>query len=174
MEPGTCDPARLALLNSRGAEQVEVDLPHLQYGVAVYAFTAPAEDGSNLGRYYEECYLQAQKVRTLILDDYRQAFRTVDVVCCPTTRTAAFRLGERTENPLEMYQSDVNTVCSSLAGLPAISVPCGLAGDRLPVGLQFTGPAFGEPMLFRAAGAYEEASGYRNMAAPVQAGGEVS
>ncbi len=122
--------------------------------------------------YYEECYLQAQKVRTLILDDYAQAFRTVDVICCPTTMTPAFCLGERTENPLEMYQSDVNTVCSSLAGLPAISIPCGFSDGRLPVGLQFTGPAHGEHLLFRAAQAFEKRSGFRNMAAPVAGGGE--
>ncbi len=209
----------LELLRSLGAELEQVDLPHHHHGVAVYAFSAAAEAGSNLGRYdgvrfgerlgeelglegmyvktrsrgfgpevkrrillgthalragyYEECYLQAQKARTLILGDYREAFRTVDMICCPTTMTPAFRLEERTENPLEMYQSDVNTVCSSLAGLPAISVPCGLAGDRLPVGLQFTGPAHGEPALFRAARAFEDVSGYRNMAATVARGGEV-
>ncbi len=97
----------------------------------------------------EERYLQAQKVCTLIADDHRQAFHRVDVICCPTTITPAFRLGERTENPLAMYRSYSNTVCSSLAGLPAISVPCGLAG------------------------AYEEASGFRNLAAPLAVGGEV-
>jgi len=114
--------------------------------------------------YVEQCYQQAGRVRTLIRDDHRRAFERVDMVCCPTTLTPAFRLGERTDRPLRMYQSDVNTVCSSLAGLPAITVPCGLAAGRLPVGLQFIGPAHGEPALFRGARAYEAASGIRSPA----------
>jgi aspartyl-tRNA(Asn)/glutamyl-tRNA(Gln) amidotransferase subunit A len=120
--------------------------------------------------YVEQSYVQAQKVRTMMLDEYRRAFAAVDVVCCPTAATPAFQLGERTEDPLTMYRSDEFTVCSSLAGLPSISVPCGLAGGTLPTGLQFTGPAHAEELLFRVAGAYEAAAGYRNMVAPLTVG----
>ena len=101
--------------------------------------------------YYDAYYVKAQQVRTLIRHDYDSAFQDVDTVALPTTPTTAFKLGERTEDPLQMYLSDVFTAAANLAGLPAISVPCGLTSDRLPVGLQLTGRAFDEPTLFRAA-----------------------
>ena len=88
--------------------------------------------------YYDAYYLKAQQIRTLIRRDYDEAFAHVDVVAVPTTPTAAFRLGERTDDPLQMYLSDVFTVGAPLAGLPAISIPCGLTPERLPVGLQLT------------------------------------
>jgi len=104
--------------------------------------------------YYDAYYLKAQKVRALIRHDYDAAFGQVDVVALPTTPTPAFKLGERTDDPLQMYLSDVFTAAANLAGLPAISVPCGLAG-RLPVGLQLTGRPFEEETLLRAAHAIE-------------------
>jgi aspartyl-tRNA(Asn)/glutamyl-tRNA(Gln) amidotransferase subunit A len=105
--------------------------------------------------YYDAYYVKAQKVRALIRRDYDHAFADVDTVVVPTTPTTAFKLGERTEDPLQMYLSDVFTAAANLAGLPAISVPCGLTADRLPVGLQLTARAFDEPTLFRAAHAIE-------------------
>ena len=105
--------------------------------------------------YYDAYYLKAQKVRTLIRRDYDEAFARVDLVAVPTTPTVAFRLGERTEDPLQMYLSDVFTAAANLAGLPAISVPVGLSKERLPVGLQLTARPFDEAALVRAAAALE-------------------
>jgi aspartyl-tRNA(Asn)/glutamyl-tRNA(Gln) amidotransferase subunit A len=89
--------------------------------------------------YYDAYYLKAQQVRTLIVRDYDRAFERVDLVAMPTSPTAAFRIGERVADPLQMYLADVFTVSANLAGLPAISTPCGFTGDRLPIGLQLTG-----------------------------------
>jgi len=108
--------------------------------------------------YYDAYYLRAQKVRTLIRRDFEQAFASCDVVATPTTPTPAFRLGEKTEDPLQMYLADIFTVPASLAGIPAISVPCGLASG-LPVGLQLLARPFDETTLLQAAHAYEAAAG---------------
>jgi aspartyl-tRNA(Asn)/glutamyl-tRNA(Gln) amidotransferase subunit A len=105
--------------------------------------------------YYDAYYVKAQKVRALIRQDYDAAFAHVDVIALPTSPTTAFKLGERTSDPLQMYLADVFTAAANLAGLPAISVPCGLTPDRLPVGLQLTARPFDEPALFRAAHALE-------------------
>ena len=109
--------------------------------------------------YYDAYYRKAQQVRTLITRDYERAFASVDVVAMPTAPTTAFRLGEKVEDPLQMYLADIFTVSANLSGLPAISVPCGLDGQGLPVGLQLTAPAFDETTLLRAAAAYEDARG---------------
>jgi aspartyl-tRNA(Asn)/glutamyl-tRNA(Gln) amidotransferase subunit A len=105
--------------------------------------------------YYDAYYVKAQKVRALIRQDYDRAFADVDTVALPTTPTPAFRIGERTDDPLQMYLSDVFTAAANLAGLPAISVPCGVTPERLPAGLQLTARPFDEPSLFRAAHAIE-------------------
>jgi aspartyl-tRNA(Asn)/glutamyl-tRNA(Gln) amidotransferase subunit A len=105
--------------------------------------------------YYDAYYLKAQQVRTLIRRDYELAFEQVDVVAMPTSPTAAFKIGERVSDPLQMYLADVFTVSANLAGLPAISVPCGFTGAGLPIGLQFTGRMFDEPTMLRVAHAYE-------------------
>ncbi len=108
--------------------------------------------------YYDAYYLKAQQVRTLIRRDFDAAFSTVDAVALPTSPTPAFRLGERTSDPLQMYLADIFTVTAPLAGLPALSVPCGFASGRLPIGLQLIGRAWEESTLFRIAGAYEQAT----------------
>lgn len=105
--------------------------------------------------YYDAYYLQAQRVRTLIRRDYEEAFTRVDAVAMPTSPTAAFRLGERLDDPLQMYLADVFTVSANLAGLPAISVPCGFTPEGLPVGLQLVGRPFDEATLCRLADGYE-------------------
>jgi aspartyl-tRNA(Asn)/glutamyl-tRNA(Gln) amidotransferase subunit A len=105
--------------------------------------------------YYDAYYVKAQKVRALIRQDYDAVFAQVDMVALPTTPTPAFKLGERTEDPLQMYLSDVFTAAANLAGLPAISVPSGLTPEHLPVGLQLTARPFDEPSLFRGAYAIE-------------------
>jgi aspartyl-tRNA(Asn)/glutamyl-tRNA(Gln) amidotransferase subunit A len=107
--------------------------------------------------YYDAYYLKAQQVRTLIRRDYEQAFDTVDALALPTSPTPAFRLGERMNDPLQMYLADVFTVSANLAGIPGVSVPCGLTHDRLPVGLQILGRPFDEATVLRAAHAYERA-----------------
>jgi aspartyl-tRNA(Asn)/glutamyl-tRNA(Gln) amidotransferase subunit A len=107
--------------------------------------------------YYDAYYLRAQKVRTLIRRDFEQAFASCDVVATPTTPTPAFRFGEKTEDPLQMYLADIFTVPANLAGIPAISVPCGLASS-LPVGLQLQGRPFDEVTLLRAARTFEAAA----------------
>ncbi len=105
--------------------------------------------------YYDAYYLKAQQVRTLVRRDYEQAFEHVDAVAMPTCPTPAFKLGERMDDPLELYLVDVFTVSANLAGLPALSVPCGLTADRLPIGLQLTGRPFDEATLLRIGDAYE-------------------
>jgi aspartyl-tRNA(Asn)/glutamyl-tRNA(Gln) amidotransferase subunit A len=101
--------------------------------------------------YYEAYYGQAQKVRTLIIRDYRAAFERFDVLVSPTSPTTAFRIGERADDPMAMYLSDVFTIPANLAGVPAISVPCGLDGAGLPVGLQLTAPVLEEARVLRVA-----------------------
>jgi aspartyl-tRNA(Asn)/glutamyl-tRNA(Gln) amidotransferase subunit A len=109
--------------------------------------------------YYDAYYLRAQKVRTLIRRDFDAAFADVDLIVSPTSPSVAFRIGERTADPLAMYLSDICTIPVSLAGLPAISIPCGLS-EGLPVGLQIAGPAFSENRLLDAAHAIEGALGF--------------
>jgi aspartyl-tRNA(Asn)/glutamyl-tRNA(Gln) amidotransferase subunit A len=108
--------------------------------------------------YYDAYYLKAQQVRTLIRRDFERAFETVDIVAMPTTPTAAFRLGEHTADPLQMYLADIFTVSAPLSGLPALSVPCGFTSERLPVGLQLTGRAWDEPTVLRVGDAFERAT----------------
>jgi aspartyl-tRNA(Asn)/glutamyl-tRNA(Gln) amidotransferase subunit A len=114
--------------------------------------------------YYDAYYGRAQKVRTKIAEDFAKAFETVDLIVTPTAPTVAFALGEKLGDPLAMYLNDYCTVPMSLAGIPAISIPCGLAGG-LPVGFQLTGPAFSENAMFDAAHALELAFGFDGSAA---------
>ena len=109
--------------------------------------------------YYDQYYLKAQKVRTLLARDFERAFESVDAVVAPTSPTTAFALGERVHDPVSMYLSDVYTVPVNLAGIPALSVPCGLSASGLPVGLQIMVDKFREPVMFRVAQAYERAAG---------------
>ena len=116
--------------------------------------------------YYDAYYLRAQKVRTLIRRDFETAFGPCDVIATPTTPTPAFHLGEKTGDPLQMYLADIFTVPANLAGLPALSLPCGLAGG-LPVGLQLIGRSFDEATLLRAGAAYQRATRHHELAPPV-------
>jgi aspartyl-tRNA(Asn)/glutamyl-tRNA(Gln) amidotransferase subunit A len=109
--------------------------------------------------YYDAYYLKGQKVRALIAQDFRDAFAKVDAIVTPTSPVPAFRLGERTADPLQMYLADIYTVTGSLAGVPGISVPCGKICGKLPVGLQVFGPAFGEARVLQLAHAFEQAGG---------------
>ena len=107
--------------------------------------------------YYDAYYLKAQKVRTLLTRDFDQAFRKVDAIVTPTSPTAAFRLGEKSNDPLAMYLADIYTVTADLAGIPGISVPCGETKENLPIGLQILGKHFDEGTILRIAHAYEQA-----------------
>jgi aspartyl-tRNA(Asn)/glutamyl-tRNA(Gln) amidotransferase subunit A len=109
--------------------------------------------------YYDAYYGQAQKVRTVIRDEHAAAFEGFDVLVSPTSPTVAFELGARTENPLAMYAADLLTIPSNMAGLPGLSIPCGLS-EGLPVGFQLIGPQFSENVLFRAGHALERAIGF--------------
>ncbi len=112
--------------------------------------------------YYDAYYKKAQQVRTLIRQEFQEAFERYDALIMPTSPTVAFKLGARTGDPLAMYLSDVCTIPANIAGLPGISVPAGFSGN-LPVGLQILGPQFGDDKILRVAYAYEQASGWRLM-----------
>jgi aspartyl-tRNA(Asn)/glutamyl-tRNA(Gln) amidotransferase subunit A len=117
--------------------------------------------------YHDAYYLKAQQVRTLILRDYATAFEHVDVVAMPTSPIPPFKIGERVSDPLQMYLADIFTVSANLAGLPAVSMPCGFSADCLPVGLQLTGRAFDEATILRAADAYERDTEWWKQASPI-------
>jgi aspartyl-tRNA(Asn)/glutamyl-tRNA(Gln) amidotransferase subunit A len=136
---------------------------------AMYAKTRAAGFGAEVKRriilgtyalrsgYYDAYYLRAQKVRTLIKRDFERAFERCDVLVAPTAPSTAFKLGEKISDPLQMYMSDVYTIPINLAGLPAMSIPCGFV-DGLPVGLQLIAPPLQEERLFAVAGAYQRAT----------------
>ena len=198
--------AAVKVLQNAGAELVDVNLPHTDYGLAAYYIIAPAECSSNLARYdgvkygasfqdaenvtdaylrtrragfgtevrrrimlgtyalssgyYDAYYLKAQKVRTLIKRDFDGAFEKCEAIVNATSPTVAFPIGSKTQNPLAMYLCDVLTLGGNLAGLPGISVPCGMS-EGLPVGLQVLAPQWREDVALRVARAYEVASGVK-------------
>lgn len=173
------------MLEKMGAEIVEVSLPHSEYAISTYYLTATSEASSNLGRYngvvygeqrdefgeevkkriilgtyalsagyYDAFYLKASKVRDLIKQDFDKAFSKVDCLISPVAPSLPYKLGEKS-NPLQMYLSDIYTISANLAGIPAISLPCGVS-DGLPVGMQILGPHFGEESILRVAYSYEQ------------------
>ena len=141
----------------------------------MYEFTRAAGFGAEVRRrvligtyvlsagYYDAYYLKAQRVRTLIARDFEAAFERVDCILTPTAPSAAFAIGEKTDDPIAMYLNDVFTVPANLAGLPAISIPAGLSGDGLPLGLQITGRAFDEETVLRVAEVLETAAHFRHL-----------
>ena len=145
--PRTAGATELDQMYERTRDERFGDEPKRRIMLGTYALSAG---------YYEAYYGQAQKVRTVISEEHRAAFERFDVLVSATSPTVAFRLGERTANPLAMYASDLLTIPSNVAGLPGLSIPCGLS-DGLPVGLQLIGPQFSENVLFRAGHALERA-----------------
>jgi aspartyl-tRNA(Asn)/glutamyl-tRNA(Gln) amidotransferase subunit A len=120
--------------------------------------------------YYDAYYLRAQKVRTLIRRDFDDAFAKVDAILCPTSPTPAFRLGERTGDPLQMYLADVFTLAANMAGICGISIPCGFAeveGTKLPIGLQILGKALNEATILRVAHTYEQSTDWHRAKPPL-------
>jgi aspartyl-tRNA(Asn)/glutamyl-tRNA(Gln) amidotransferase subunit A len=119
--------------------------------------------------YYDAYYLRAQKIRALIKRDFDDAFKKCDVIACPTSPTAAFKIGEKSGDPLRMYLNDVFTVTCNIAGIAGISIPCGFTtGDKpLPIGLQLLGPNFSEAKLLRVARVYESATDWHKRSSDV-------
>ena len=206
----------MARYRELGADIVEVDLPHMDYGIAAYYVIAPCEASSNLARYdgvhfghrtsqpvrdivelfsrsraegfgdevkrrimigtyalssgyYDAYYVKALKIRRLIKQDFDRAFEKCDAVLSPTSPTPAFRIGEKTADPLQMYLVDVFTVTCNIAGIAGISIPCGFtSGDKpLPIGLQLLGPTFSEDRLLRIARMYEAVTDWHTRRPPL-------
>jgi len=151
-----------APLSGRGGELLDMYMRTRTEG-----FGAEAQRRILLGTYvlsqgyYDAYYLKGMKVRTLIKQGFDEAFKRCDVVAMPTAPSPAFRIGEKTEDPLEMYLSDIYTISANLAGVPALSLPCGFSSDGLPIGLQLLAGPFKEDVLLRAAYAYEQATEWR-------------
>ena len=116
---------------------------------------------------YDAYYNRAQKVRRLLRQDFEQAFAKCDAILTPTSPTAAFKVGERTADPLQMYLADIFTIAVNLAGICGLSVPCGLTSGRLPIGLQILGPMWGEETILRAAHAYEQSTPWHKERPPL-------
>jgi aspartyl-tRNA(Asn)/glutamyl-tRNA(Gln) amidotransferase subunit A len=121
--------------------------------------------------YYDAYYLKARKTRALVQRDFENAFETCDAILMPTTPTPAFRLGEKLDDPLQMYLCDVMTVAVNLAGVPGLSIPCGTSGEGLPVGLQIVGPGRADADILRIGRAFERETGFFNRIAPLGNGG---
>jgi aspartyl-tRNA(Asn)/glutamyl-tRNA(Gln) amidotransferase subunit A len=119
--------------------------------------------------YYEAYYHKAQQVRTLLKEDFRHAFESCDAIITPTAPTPAFPIGEKVDDPMAMYLNDIYTVTANLAGIPGMSVPCGLSATGLPIGFQLLGPYWSEAALFRLGHAYEQARPFTALP-PVYAG----
>lgn len=118
--------------------------------------------------YYDAYYLKAQQVRTLIKQDFEKAFAEVDLIACPVSPSTAFRIGEKTDDPLAMYLTDVFTISLNVAGICGISVPCGFDNQGLPIGLQLVGPHLGEETVLRAAYAYEQSTTWHQQRAELK------
>ena len=123
--------------------------------------------------YYDAYYAKALKVRTLIQRDFLEAFKTCQAIVTPTAPTPPFRLGEKLEDPLAMYLSDIFTISVNLAGVPALALPCGFTTESLPIGMQLIAPPFGEETLFQLGGAYEQATEWHTRKPPLATAGSV-
>jgi aspartyl-tRNA(Asn)/glutamyl-tRNA(Gln) amidotransferase subunit A len=192
------------VLESQGAELVEISLPHTKYAIATYYVITPCEVSSNMARYdgiryghsveapkdlidyyfkvrssgfgdevkrrimigtyalsagyYDAYYRQAQKVRTILKQEFDEAFRKVDVILSPTSPTPAFKVGAHADDPVAMYLEDVFLCAQPMAGIPCMSIPCGFSSDNLPIGLQLMGKQWDEATVLRTGHAYEKAT----------------
>lgn len=122
--------------------------------------------------YYDAYYKKAQQVRTLVMDQFNKAFEKYDIIVTPTSPTTAFEIGGKSSNPMEMYLADICTVSVNIAGLPGISIPCGVDSDGLPIGMQIIGNKFDEETILKAAYAYEQETNFREKYKPTFKGGE--
>ena len=121
--------------------------------------------------YYDAYYKKAQQVRTLVMNEFNKAFEKYDVIITPTSPTTAFKIGEKSTNPMEMYLADICTVSVNIAGLPGISIPCGIDSKGLPIGMQIIGKKFDEETIIKAAYAYEQETNFRDKYKPTFKGG---
>jgi aspartyl-tRNA(Asn)/glutamyl-tRNA(Gln) amidotransferase subunit A len=155
-----------------GARRSEASVASLYVDTRTKGFGAEVKRRILLGTfalssgYYDAYYGRAMRARRILARDFDRAFAAADVIVCPSIPAPAFRLGEKVDDPLQMYLSDIFTVPASLAGLPAISIPSGLTADGLPLGLQIMAPRFGEETLFAAAFAFEREIGFPSDAPP--------
>ncbi len=211
LDPQVAGAVRSAVetLETLGAQTVDVELPHTEYGVAAYYLIAPSEACSNLARYdgvkyglrdhdqaeliqmyratrskgfgaevqrriligtyalsagyYDAYYKKASQIRTLIMDDFKKAFEHCDVIASPAAPTAATVIGAHAGDPLSMYLSDVYTLPANLAGIPGISLPCGMTVEGLPIGLQLMAGHFREDVLLKAAFNFEQATEFHKL-----------
>jgi len=108
--------------------------------------------------YYDAYYRQAQKVRTLTMQDFEKAYEEVDVICAPISPTPAFKIGAHENDPVALWLEDIFSVAQPLAGIPALSIPCGFSKDNLPIGLQIMGPQWGEETVLKVGHAFEQAA----------------
>jgi len=196
----------MGVLESLGAQCVEVSLPHTRYAVAAYYVIAPCEASSNLARYdgvkygmrdmsqtglaemqratrskgfgpevqrriilgtyalsagyYDAYYKKASQVRTLVIEDFKKAFETCDVIIAPVAPTPACPIGEMADAPLQMYLGDIFTLSANLAGIPGMSTPCGFSDPGMPIGLQILGSHFNEKTIFRVAHHFQQATDF--------------
>jgi aspartyl-tRNA(Asn)/glutamyl-tRNA(Gln) amidotransferase subunit A len=161
MQYGLRGPVPLPLWKA-GKQEMELNLIDTYKKTRAEGFGAEAKRRIILGTYalssgyYDAYYLKALKVRRKIKEDFDSVFQDCDCIVTPTSPTPAFKIGEKMEDPLSMYMSDIFTIPVNLAGIPAISVPCGLSAKGLPIGLQFLAKPFDEETLFRAAYTYEQ------------------
>ena len=116
--------------------------------------------------YYDAYYKKAQQVRTLVMNEFNKAFEKYDVIVTPTSPTTAFKLGEKSTNPMEMYLADICTVSVNIAGLPGMSIPCGIDSNGLPIGMQIIGKKFDEETIIKTAYAYEQETKFREKYKP--------
>ena len=116
--------------------------------------------------YYDAYYKKAQKVRTIIKQEFKKLFDSYDILITPTSPTVAYEIGTKSKNPLEMYLADLCTVSINIAGLPGISIPCGVDKNGMPIGMQLIGKAFSEETLLRAAYTYEQETKFRDRNKP--------
>jgi aspartyl-tRNA(Asn)/glutamyl-tRNA(Gln) amidotransferase subunit A len=119
--------------------------------------------------YYDAYYKKAQQVRQLLKQDFETIFQTVDCVICPTSPVSPFKFDEKTGDPLSMYLTDIATIPANLAGLPGISLPCGLTENKLPIGLQILGKQLSDSTVLQVARAYEEATDHKDKQPPTSA-----
>ncbi|MBF0178211.1 MAG: Asp-tRNA(Asn)/Glu-tRNA(Gln) amidotransferase subunit GatA [Magnetococcales bacterium] len=149
------------------------DLPDMYRRTRAEGFGAEVKRRIMLGTYvlssgyYDAYYRKAQKVRRLIAEDFRTAFRQVDCILTPTAPETAFKLGERTDDPVRMYLSDIFTINVNLAGLPGLSIPCGFDDSSLPIGMQLIGPPLGEEVVFQVGHAYQQVTDWHLRKAPL-------
>jgi aspartyl-tRNA(Asn)/glutamyl-tRNA(Gln) amidotransferase subunit A len=159
----------IAILKKEGVEFVDIALPHTKYAISVYYIIQPAEVSSNLNRYdgilsagyYDAYYLKAMKVRSIIKNEIDEAFKKVDAIIAPVSPTTAFKLGEKVDDPLQMYLTDIFAATANLSGIPSLAIPSGFSRSGLPLGFQLMGPQFSEPTLFKLGKLYEKASGWK-------------